>query len=494
MNKSIILITVIFCFLCIVNSTPSDYWKLRAEILDNEQRRMIGGELELEHAEQVVNDFLMSKKRYDFQNAYKNVSQFLPARNFMSVIKDIEKTEVFKIIQKMPKGAVLHAHDTALVVTDWILKNVTYRPNLYICFKPDDEIELHFFDKPTVDCDWKLLSDVRKTKPNIDERIYEDMTMLTDSKNNDVAWLKFNQIFRFIRPLLFYKPVFEDHFYQALTDLYNDNVMYLELRTTLNNLYDLNGTVYPPLETAAVYKKISERFVAEHPNFVGIKLIYAPFRKVNSTQLDAYLKTLKSIKDNYPTFLAGFDLVGHEDKGEPLKVFADKLRSFDPSIDYFFHAGETDWYGSNSDENLIDAVLLGTKRIGHGYALTKHPVLMEIIKQREIAIEVNPISNQVLSLVKDLRNHPAAILFANNFPVVVSNDDPGLWGARALSYDFYQAFVGIMSENSDLRALKQLALNSIKYSNLNTEEKENALNLWRRKWNDFIQNLTNQIV
>lgn len=116
---------------------------------------------------------------------------------------------------------------------------------------------------------------------------------------------------------------------------------------------------------------------------------------------------------------------------------------------------------------------------------------MEIMKQRGIAVEVNPISNQVLSLVKDLRNHPAAQLFANNFPVIVSNDDPGLWGSKALSYDFYLAFMGIMSQNSDLRALKQLALNSITYSNMDAKQKDSVMILWKKKWCDFIDKLVN---
>ncbi|XP_015176244.1 PREDICTED: adenosine deaminase CECR1-like [Polistes dominula] len=498
MNNLIILISVIFGLLSTVNSTPFDYWKLRAQIIENEQKSTLGGQLEFNHGEKIANDFLMSKKRAEFLNAFKNSSNFLPAHNFVNVIKDIEKSEVYKIIQKMPKGAVLHAHDTALVLSDWILRNVTYRPNLYICLLTNGKLKLHFFDEPSTDCNWELLSNIRKIVRNIDERIYREMTMTMEDIDNyadvDEAWSKFNKIFSFIKPLLTYKPVWEDHYYQALTDLYNDNVMYIEFRTTLPNLYDLNGTVYSQLETVEVYKKITERFVSEHPDFIGAKLIYAPYRGINVTELDEYLKTLKTIKDNYPTFLAGFDLVGQEDKGTPLIVFANKLKDFDPSMNYFFHAGETDWYGTSTDENLIDAVLLGAKRIGHGYALTKHPLLMEMAKQRGIAVEVNPISNQVLGLVKDLRNHPAVELFANNYPIVISNDDPGLWGARALSYDFYQAFVAIMSQNSDLRALKQLALNSITYSSLNAVEKEKALKVWRQKWNNFVQTLTNQVV
>ena len=54
-----------------------------------------------------------------------------------------------------------------------------------------------------------------------------------------------------------------------------------------------------------------------------------------------------------------------------------------------------DWQDQDVDENLIDALLLNATRIGHGYAMAKHPVAQTIAREKAIAIEVNPISNQV---------------------------------------------------------------------------------------------------
>jgi adenosine deaminase CECR1 len=38
---------------------------------------------------------------------------------------------------------------------------------------------------------------------------------------------------------------------------------------------------------------------------------------------------------------------------------------------------------------------LNTTRIGHGYAIAKHPEAQRIAREKNIPIEVNPISNQV---------------------------------------------------------------------------------------------------
>ena len=62
-----------------------------------------------------------------------------------------------------------------------------------------------------------------------------------------------------------------------------------------------------------------------------------------------------------------------------------------------------DWEDEDVDLNIIDALLLNTTRIGHGYAIAKHPLAQQIARKQGVAIEVNPISNQVEYLL-----HPAS--------------------------------------------------------------------------------------
>lgn len=56
------------------------------------------------------------------------------------------------------------------------------------------------------------------------------------------------------------------------------------------------------------------------------------------------------------------------------------------------------------------------------------------------------------------------------------------------------AFLGIASRRSDLRTLKKLATNSIKYSSLNKQEKEIAFSKWQAKWDRFIEEVITENV
>jgi adenosine deaminase CECR1 len=70
----------------------------------------------------------------------------------------------------------------------------------------------------------------------------------------------------------------------------------------------------------------------------------------------------------------GFDLVGDENEYRPLTYYVPKLlwflnRQKEEGVDIplILHAGETLGDGTEADMNVYDAILLGTKRIGHGY-------------------------------------------------------------------------------------------------------------------------------
>ncbi|CAH0713585.1 unnamed protein product, partial [Brenthis ino] len=478
------------------HATIDDYKVKRAKILRDEALLSVGGNLRLSDKETTVNDCLMQHKFREVDYGFNNPQFYNLSRHFFSYKDKLRFSKVYQIINDMPKGAALHIHDMGILGPDYMV-DLTYSDDLYMCYDKKD-IRFKFANKiPNFPCgsSWQLVSEIRKisNRTKFDAELRSHFTMCVNNPDTSYpsikeSWGVFMNYFRRASQILTFRPVWEQYFYEVLQQFRKSNVMYLEIRSILPNLYELDGTEYDPIITAKTYKKIIQKFKKDHPDFIGAKLIYAPSRKIERFTLDEYLRLARAIKADMPDIFAGFDLVGQEDPGNPLIEFIPQLTAASKDLNFFFHAGETNWYGTLTDENLIDAILLGAKRIGHAYALPKHPILLKEVIEKDIAVEVNVISNSVLSLVRDVRNHPLSILLAHGAPVVLSSDDPGIWEADLLSDDFYVAFVGVASRLSDLSLLKQLAINSLKYSALDENAKANALTKFSIQWTKFIDN------
>jgi adenosine deaminase CECR1 len=129
-----------------------------------------------------------------------------------------------------------------------------------------------------------------------------------------------------------------------------------------------------------------------------------------------------------------------------------------------YQAGECLGDGSDTDQNLFDAVLLGTRRIGHGFSLYKHPLLIDMVKEKKILVESCPISNEVLRLCASVMSHPLPALLARGVSCSLCNDDPAILGQETagMTHDFWQALQGW--DNLGLAGLGSLAENSVRWA------------------------------
>uniref|UniRef100_A0A3Q1FGK5 adenosine deaminase n=1 Tax=Acanthochromis polyacanthus TaxID=80966 RepID=A0A3Q1FGK5_9TELE len=489
---------VVFLLLCCLTSCLSiPDPRQRDALIHQEASMQTGGKVVLSDAEQRLDTRLFRMKQEEMAKA-----DFPPAMHFFKARDLIKNSPIFSLLQKMPKGGALHLHDLAIADVDWLVKNVTYRPYCYMCVTDNRSIRFIFSSqppKPLQRCStWILLEHLRAKMVNVtelDNSIRNNLTLFTDQDpevlypSQDVIWEVFEQKFLALSGLVSYAPVFREYFYQGLSEFYTDNVMYVELRVLLPEIYELDGSTYDAAFALRTYQDISRQFKAEHPDFYGVRAIYTIHRKVNVSVMTGAVERAIKLQKDFPDFMAGFDMVGREDRGKPLWDFRDALSL--PAergvlMPFFFHAGETNLQGTEVDQNLLDALLFNTSRIGHGFALPRHPLAKDLSRRRGVALEVCPISNQVMKLVKDLRNHPAAGLMSEDHPMVISSDDPAMFGASGLSYDFYEAFVGFGGIRSHLGSLKQLAMNSIRYSSLTPEQQQEALAQWQKKWNKFV--------
>jgi adenosine deaminase CECR1 len=71
-----------------------------------------------------------------------------------------------------------------------------------------------------------------------------------------------------------------------------------------------------------MYVDVLKEFKASHPDFVGSKFIYAPIRHATDETFSTYLPIMQKLLQNFPDFIAGFDLVGQEDQGKLFNAFS----------------------------------------------------------------------------------------------------------------------------------------------------------------------------
>nr|POE49199.1 adenosine deaminase cecr1 [Quercus suber] len=265
------------------------------------------------------------------------------------------------------------------------------------------------------------------------------------------AWACFNIGTRAFKGLVGYEGVYRWYIGQAIESMIKDKVMYAELRPMLldktlpsdDGLRQLDHNAQMNIICEEIQKTRSkledEGRLNEFP--FGMKIIYSAPRSIPRPMMQKELNDCIRLKLQHPDLICGFDLVGAEDRPNSISTYADLLVAFTKTctelnikIPFMFHAGETllDTGGSADPQNsnLYDAVLLEAERIGHGYALLKHPLLIERYKKKNICLELCPISNELLHLCGNAREHPFPALLAAGLHCTLNADNPSLFSSR----------------------------------------------------------------
>ncbi|KAJ8970598.1 hypothetical protein NQ314_001132 [Rhamnusium bicolor] len=160
---------------------------------------------------------------------------------------------------------------------------------------------------------WQPLNKLRSLNSTFDNFLKSALTLVVDYPefaypDLNVVWEAFMNIFETVADLIGYKPVWQEYFYQVLQELYEDNVMYLEFRGILPEVYDLEGNTYDALQIVGLYYNTLKQFKKDHPDFHGARFIYAPRRRVSNRTVDEYVEIYFKLRELYPDFVAGFDL------------------------------------------------------------------------------------------------------------------------------------------------------------------------------------------
>lgn len=244
---------------CISRPTLDDYFRDRSDLLNAEVDSSFGADIKLTDNEELANIIIMQAKEDELQAGFLQPLQFNPARHIFEVLDAIKQSKLFKIIQKMPKGGILHAHDSALCSADYVL-SLTYQPFLWqLASSKTNEIEEFRFSRqhPAIantnesntndeHLQWRPVQEVRNEMgaANYDERIRKLFTLFDKSINPRIqfpdinaVWKRFMGLFKIVGSIVTFAPVWKDYYKRALDEMQRDGVDYLEFRGVLPQVF-----------------------------------------------------------------------------------------------------------------------------------------------------------------------------------------------------------------------------------------------------------------
>ena len=216
-------------------------------------------------------------------------------------------------------------------------------------------------------------------------------------------------------------------------------------------------------------------------------IIFEIIRKESDDFITEKINLSMKLKKKYPEIICAVDLAGDENHFRSLEeLIPVMLKNTDPNLPFILHCGES---LKAQNYNLIDGLLLNTKRFGHCINLFKLGKLYETIKNKKIVLEINPISNQTLRQVRDLRLHPCIGYHNQGIKICINNDDPTIYNTKGVAYDF---FVSAAVMEFDLLDFKCFGLNSIDGAQINDELNKEYKNKFLKSWNEFLDYFINK--
>lgn len=218
-----------------------NYQRNRAILLVREFEMSLGYNLTLSPMEELANEVITKAKLKEIDEGFFNPSNFTPAYKFPETLRDIRESSVYQLVKTMPKGGILHSHDTALGSSN-ILVILTYKRFCWICIHMDGSLEFTFSrNQPnaTKTCErWQLMKDYRSNGGMSDEELSKYFKLNTTRNYRDVneVWAAFEPLFGVANGIIGFTDNFEEYIRRTLRELLDDGVQYVELRSSLRGV------------------------------------------------------------------------------------------------------------------------------------------------------------------------------------------------------------------------------------------------------------------
>lgn len=166
-----------------------------------------------------------------------------------------------------------------------------------------------------------------------------------------------------------------------------------------------------------------------------------PHKHAESTR--EFLRYKKSIYKNGDR-LCGFDLADSETSTKPVDFvqFIEMARG--AGVGITVHTGE------NTDSKYVKETITAyaPSRIGHGIKIIDDPKIMELVKEKNIHLELCPTSNWLTRSVDSLEHHPLPEFFQSGISLSINSDDPHLMGIDLINeYELANRYFNLTLED-----------------------------------------------
>jgi aminodeoxyfutalosine deaminase len=189
---------------------------------------------------------------------------------------------------------------------------------------------------------------------------------------------------------------------------------------------------------------------------LGLSLfwIFDAVRHFSIEEAERVFRKAVALRSEFPSII-GIGLGGDERQrgSEPFHAFYTEAAR--AGLRLTNHAGET-----TGPEAIWEALAIGSERIGHALSAIRDDALLQELKTRGIALELNPTSNVRTGVCASFAEHPLRRYFDAGLLVTINSDDPAFFGSNlANEYLLAHTIQGFTREE-----LRQLAANSIRAS------------------------------
>ncbi|MFI3235064.1 adenosine deaminase [Streptococcus suis] len=272
-----------------------------------------------------------------------------------------------------------------------------------------------------------------------------------------MAYLK---LFDFVRPLLQTASALELAAYDLVRQAARDKIIYIEVRFAPELSTDQDLTILEAVSAVLVGLNRGQEDFG-----VVAKLLVCGLKQTKPNQTK---ELFSAIADLAPKGLVGFDFAGNE-ADYPTEELRDIIQ-FTQALGYpmTFHAGEC-----GCVTNVIQALELGIRRIGHGTALTRNPEAIQAFVNSGATLEMCLTSNLQTGAADSIEYFPYRELVGAGANITINTDNRTV-SNTTLNRE-YQLFVEYFgTSKADFYRFNQ---NAIQASFASEEEKKVLLEL-----------------